>query len=93
MQRYDDKMTDVFQIQSDIAESVAENLKITLLADERARVERRPTQNLEAYNLFLLGNYYFLQEHRHSALSTESQSVPREEDAVVLVSDLRKQAG
>jgi hypothetical protein len=33
------------------------------------------------------------EEHRHPALSTESQSVPREEDAVVLVSDLRKQAG
>ena len=58
---YDKQMTDVFQIQSDVAESVADNLKVKLFGDEKARVESKPTQNLEAYNLYLLGNYHMQQ--------------------------------
>ncbi len=59
--RYDEKLADVFQIQSDVAENVAGNLQVKLLGDEKARLESKPTQNLEAYNLYLLGNYYFEQ--------------------------------
>jgi adenylate cyclase len=56
-ERYDEKLADVFQIQSDVAESVAENLKVKLLAGEKTLIDAKPTQNLEAYNLFLLGKY------------------------------------
>jgi adenylate cyclase len=44
-----------------VAESVAEKLKIKLLPKEKARVERKPTDNLEAYNLYLQGIYYWRQ--------------------------------
>lgn len=57
-ERYDRKMADVFAIQSDIAQGVADKLRVTLLPGEKARVERKPTDNLEAYNLYLQGNYY-----------------------------------
>ncbi len=60
-ERYDKEMADVFAIQSDVAESVAEKLKVKLLPNDKARVERKPTENLEAYNLYLQGNYYFRQ--------------------------------
>src|SRR5215472_8346250 len=54
---YDREMADVFAIQSDIAQGVAYNLRVTLLPGEKARVERKPTDNLEAYNLYLRGVY------------------------------------
>ena len=60
-ERYDRAMADIFAIQSDVAESVAAKLKVSLLPSERARVERKPTDSLEAYNLYLQGNYYFRQ--------------------------------
>ena len=67
--RYDEKMTDVFQIQSDVAESVAGNLKVKLLADERARIEKRPTQSREAYDLYLLGNHYNAEQTEGSTIA------------------------
>ena len=57
-ERYDRVMADVFAIQSDIAQGVADKLRVTLLPGEKARLERKPTDNLEAYNLFLQGVYY-----------------------------------
>jgi TolB-like protein/tetratricopeptide (TPR) repeat protein len=57
-ERYDRVMADVFAIQSDIAQGVADKLRVTLLPGEKARLERKPTDNLEAYNLFLQGLYY-----------------------------------
>jgi TolB-like protein/Tfp pilus assembly protein PilF len=53
--RYDRDLDDVFSIQSDIARQVADSLKITLLTEERARIERRDTENLAAYVAYLKG--------------------------------------
>jgi adenylate cyclase len=60
-QSYDRQSADVFEIQSEVAENVADKLKVTLLPNVRARVERKPTDNLEAYNLYLQGRYYDFQ--------------------------------
>ena len=57
-ERYDEKLPDVFQIQSDVALSVADKLRVSLLPSEKVRVERKPTDNFEAYNLYLQGLYY-----------------------------------
>lgn len=53
---YDRKMEDVFTIQSDIAQLVASSLKAEITPELRSRMEHVPTENLEAYNLWLLGN-------------------------------------
>ena len=54
---YDRELTDVFAIQSDVALRVATALRSALSSTERARVEKRPTENPEAYNFYLLGRY------------------------------------
>jgi len=54
---YDKDFKDIFTIQSDVAKSVAEHLAASLTADEKARIEKKPTENLQAYNLYLKGNY------------------------------------
>ena len=53
--RLDRSMQDLFEVQSEIATRVVEQLGITLLAGERNAVEARPTDNLEAYQEFLRG--------------------------------------
>src|SRR5262249_2670922 len=55
---YDPEMADVFAIQSDIAQGVADKWRAAPLPGEKARVESKPTENLEAYSLFLQGVYY-----------------------------------
>jgi len=56
-QEYDRELKSVFAIQSDIAERVAQALRVRLAEAERGRIERPSTQNLEAHNLYLLGRY------------------------------------
>ena len=48
-------LTDVFQVQGQIAGRVAEALGVALGAGERERFSERPTQNLAAYDAFLRG--------------------------------------
>jgi serine/threonine protein kinase/Flp pilus assembly protein TadD len=50
---YDRNLTDIFGIQSEIAQTIAGKLTATLSPDERKRIEARPTDNLEAYDLYL----------------------------------------
>ncbi len=55
---YDREFEDVFGIQGDISQRVAEALKVRLLADEKKRLQGAPTANMEAYTLFLKGRNY-----------------------------------
>jgi eukaryotic-like serine/threonine-protein kinase len=60
---YDREMKDVFAIQSDLAEQIATALRARLSADERADLQRKPTGNLTAYDLYLQGRALW-QTHR-----------------------------
>jgi serine/threonine protein kinase/Flp pilus assembly protein TadD len=61
-ENYDRELSEVFQIQTDIAIQIIEQLRISLLSDERDGVERQPTENLEAYNYYLRGKYYLFEQ-------------------------------
>jgi len=52
---YDRDFTDIFSIQSDIAARVTDSLKVTLLAGERRRIEKKETTSLKAYVAYLKG--------------------------------------
>jgi tetratricopeptide (TPR) repeat protein len=56
---YDRELKDAFSIQSEISRAVAEELKIRILPSEQARLEKRPTNDSEAYNLYLKGRFYW----------------------------------
>jgi tetratricopeptide (TPR) repeat protein len=51
-QPYDRKLTDVFAIQSELAEEIANRLQATLLPAEKAAIEHPPTTDLAAYDLY-----------------------------------------
>ena len=53
---YDAVLANIFQVQSDVARRVSEQLDIALLAPQLAALEARPTDNLEAYDFYLRGN-------------------------------------
>ncbi|MGI0080709.1 MAG: tetratricopeptide repeat protein, partial [Nitrososphaerales archaeon] len=55
---YDKLLEDVFAIQSQIAKSVAESLKITLKAIETERIDRKGTASVEAHNFYLKGRFH-----------------------------------
>ncbi|MFC1636922.1 protein kinase [Planctomycetota bacterium] len=57
-QTYDDDMSEVFRVQSDVAERVAHALDVTLLEPERLALGYRPTENIEAYQYYLRGMEY-----------------------------------
>jgi TolB-like protein/Flp pilus assembly protein TadD len=59
-ERYDRDLTDVFAIQSDIAQQIASALQARLTAGERATLAQQPTQNLEAYDFYLQARDYHL---------------------------------
>ncbi len=52
-ERYDRPLVDIFPVQSEIAQQIARALHAQLSANEQARLERRPTANLAAYDYVL----------------------------------------
>jgi TolB-like protein/Flp pilus assembly protein TadD len=55
---YDRDLTDVFAIQTDLAQKIVSALQARLSPSERARLDRRPTQNSDAYLLFIQAEQY-----------------------------------
>jgi len=56
-ERFDRDLTDIFALEDELAEAIAERLQVELKQDERG--QRRPEIDLEAHALFLEGRYYF----------------------------------
>jgi serine/threonine-protein kinase len=60
-ERFDREMDDIFAIQDEISLAVADRLKGEIGLGDRAKVKKRYTENLEAYNLYLKGRWYYAQ--------------------------------
>jgi len=58
-QSYDRELQDIFAVQSDVATNVADALKVKLLDREAAQIKKKPTENTEAYLLYLKGRDYW----------------------------------
>jgi serine/threonine protein kinase/Flp pilus assembly protein TadD len=54
-QPFDATLTDVFQVQGEIATRVAQALDVALSAEEKRKLEAKPTRNLPAYEAYLRG--------------------------------------
>ena len=80
--RYEEDVSDVFEVQSAIAEQVASALHLTLLEARRETLARRPTRDLQAYTYYLRGNEFFQyeedEEQLRLATSMYEQAVARD---------------
>src|SRR3954469_25243054 len=56
---YDRKLTDIFAVESDIARTVAETLKAKLTGSAPQVLSSKPTENQEAYELYLKGRHFW----------------------------------
>ncbi len=57
-ERFDREMKDVFEVQDEMARKIAEALRITLSPQELEALADKPTENLQAYDLYLRGKRY-----------------------------------
>ena len=57
-ERYDRELKDVFEVQEEIARSIAQALRITLTPQEEQIIAKKPTENAEAYDYLLRGRNY-----------------------------------
>jgi len=58
-ERYDRDMEDVFIIQDEISQAIVNNLKVKLFGNQHATAGQRQTENIEAYNLYLKGRFFW----------------------------------
>jgi len=56
---YDRKLTDIFSVESDIAKTIADTLQAKLSGSERTAISKKPTDNPEAYELYLKGRFFW----------------------------------
>jgi adenylate cyclase len=59
-ERYDRDLTDIFALQDEISEAIVKALKLKLLPEEKKAIERRGTESVEAYDLYLMARSYWL---------------------------------
>jgi len=59
-ERYDRDLTDIFALQDEISEAIVKALKLKLLPEEKKAIERRGTDSVEAYDLYLMARSYGL---------------------------------
>ena len=57
-ERYDRDLTDIFALQDEISEAIVKALRLKLLPEEKKAIERRGTDSVEAYNLYLMARQY-----------------------------------
>ena len=57
-ERFDREMKDVFEVQDEMARKIAEALRVTLSPQELEALADRPTENPQAYDLYLRGKRY-----------------------------------
>ena len=79
---YDRDLTDVFAIQTDLAGRIASALQAKLSPNEKARLDRRPTQNPDAYLLFVQAHDYASQKEMFNDTSLKAE--PLFEQAIKL---------
>ncbi len=59
-ERFDRDLNDIFALQDEISEAIVKALKLKLLPEEKQAIEQRGTDNVEAYNLFLMARQSYV---------------------------------
>jgi serine/threonine-protein kinase len=57
--QYNRKRSDILSVQDEIATEISDKLRFKLTQVEKKRLTKRPTENIEAYHLYLKGRYYW----------------------------------
>jgi TolB-like protein len=58
-EKYNGNLDDIFEIQEKVSRSIVNSLKLKITPEEKEFISKNPTTNLEAYNLYLKGRFFF----------------------------------
>jgi TolB-like protein len=75
---FDRKLTDIFSVESEVAKTIAEQLRAKLTGQEEQVISAKPTDNAEAYDAYLRGLAYTLKTGNTAANSLGAQKYLRE---------------
>ncbi|HEY2444963.1 MAG TPA: winged helix-turn-helix domain-containing protein [Rhizomicrobium sp.] len=70
-ERYDRDLNDIFVLQDEISEAIVNALKLRLVHEEKTAIERRGTENVEAYNLYLMARQIYARSTEYNAEKVE----------------------
>jgi adenylate cyclase len=70
-ERWDRDLTDIFALQDEISQAIVGALKLRLLPEEKRAIERRGTDNVEAYNLFLMARQFLISGQQNYTRAAE----------------------
>ena len=65
-ERYDRELSDIFTVQDELAHAIVDALKIRLAPSESADIGRRTTDNVDAYQLYLMGRFHLRSQGQRS---------------------------
>jgi len=71
-ERYDRDLNDIFALQDEISEAIVKALKLKLLPEEKKAIGERGTDNVEAYNLYLMARQLYVTGHEGDARRGEA---------------------
>jgi len=74
-ERFNRELEDVFEVQEEIARSIAQALRVTLTPQEEKTIARKPTENLKAYDYYLRGRNYLRRENLEFAMQMFEQAI------------------
>ncbi len=74
-QRFDREMADVFEVQDEIARSIAQAFRINLTPQEQKKIAQKPTGDSTAYDYFLRGRSYARRESLEFALQMYEKAI------------------
>ncbi len=79
--KYDGTMEKIFKIQENVAAGVARALRMRLTPDEKRSLKRHPTDNTEAYQLYLRGRFFWNKRNRdglHTAIHYFEEAIGKD---------------
>jgi TolB-like protein/DNA-binding winged helix-turn-helix (wHTH) protein len=82
-ERYDRELEDIFAIQDEITQHIVANLKLTLTSEENELLTKHYTDNLDAYNLYLQGRYFW----NKRSMDSLTKAIELFEEAIALDSE------
>ncbi len=90
-EQYNRKLADLLAVKSDIAREVSQRLRSQLSGEEQQKLTRGSTENAEAYQLYLKGNYYtskFTNEGFHKGIDYFNQAIAADPNYALAYSGL-----
>ncbi|MGA9883777.1 MAG: protein kinase [Candidatus Acidiferrales bacterium] len=77
-QQYTEKMANVAMLQQNIAKDISDELRVKLTAAEQQEMSKAPTENADAYRLYLLGRHEIDQENMQQAADYFQQAIDKD---------------